>query len=79
MDAVAHLAPTVGVVAACAFALVSGKLSFKLLHASAEATARNTAMLGLILFGAYVQEVGFRVLETSQCFFRPTAAQRHTT
>ena len=32
----------------------AGKLSFKLLHASAEATARNTAMLGLILFGAYM-------------------------
>jgi C4-dicarboxylate transporter, DctM subunit len=47
-------AAALGVVGACAFALFSGKLSFKLLHASAEATARNTAMLGLILFGAYM-------------------------
>jgi C4-dicarboxylate transporter, DctM subunit len=47
-------AAALGVVAACVFALVSGKLSFSLLHASAEATARNTAMLGLILFGAYM-------------------------
>jgi tripartite ATP-independent transporter DctM subunit len=47
-------AAALGVVAACLFALASGKLSVKLLHASAEATARNTAMLGLILFGAYM-------------------------
>ena len=47
-------AAALGVVAACIFALVGRKLSFKLLHASAEATARNTAMLGLILFGAYM-------------------------
>ena len=47
-------AAALGVVAVCAFALVSGKLTFSLLHASAEATARNTAMLGLILFGAYM-------------------------
>lgn len=47
-------AAALGVVAACIFALVGSKLSFKLLHASAEATARNTAMLGLILFGAYM-------------------------
>jgi tripartite ATP-independent transporter DctM subunit len=47
-------AAALGVVAACALALLSGKLSFRLLHASAEATARNTAMLGLILFGAYM-------------------------
>ncbi len=47
-------AAALGVVAACIFALVAGKLSVKLLHASAESTARNTAMLGLILFGAYL-------------------------
>ena len=47
-------AAALGVVAACIFALVGRKLSLKLLHASAEATARNTAMLGLILFGAYM-------------------------
>jgi C4-dicarboxylate transporter, DctM subunit len=45
-------AAALGVVAACVFALVSGKLGFRRLHTSAEATAGNTAMLGLILFGA---------------------------
>jgi tripartite ATP-independent transporter DctM subunit len=47
-------AAALGVSASCLFALCTGKLSFKLLHASAEATARTTAMLGLILFGAYM-------------------------
>jgi len=47
-------AAALGVIGACVFALVSGKLRLGLLHASAEATARNTAMLGLILFGAYM-------------------------
>lgn len=47
-------AAALGVVASLVFALVARKLSFKLLNESAEATARNTAMLGLILFGAYM-------------------------
>ena len=47
-------AAALGVVAACVFAAVAGKLTFKLMHASAESTARNTSMLGLILFGAYL-------------------------
>jgi C4-dicarboxylate transporter DctM subunit len=47
-------AAALGVVAAIVFALLAGKLSFRLLHESAEATARNTSMLGLILFGAYM-------------------------
>jgi C4-dicarboxylate transporter DctM subunit len=47
-------AAALGVVAAIVFALVARKLSFKLLNESAEATARNTSMLGLILFGAYM-------------------------
>lgn len=46
-------AAALGVVASLVFALVARKLSFRLLHESAEATARNTSMLGLILFGAY--------------------------
>ena len=46
-------AAALGVVASIVFALVARKLSFRLLHESAEATARNTSMLGLILFGAY--------------------------
>ena len=47
-------AAALGVVASIVFALVARKLSFRLLNASAEATARNTSMLGLILFGAYM-------------------------
>lgn len=47
-------AAALGVIASLVFALVARKLSFKLLNESAEATARNTSMLGLILFGAYM-------------------------
>jgi tripartite ATP-independent transporter DctM subunit len=47
-------AAALGVVGAGFFAAVEGKLSFRMLNASAEATARNTALLGLILFGAYL-------------------------
>jgi C4-dicarboxylate transporter DctM subunit len=43
-----------GVVAAIAIAAVERRFSLRMLHASAEATARNTAMVGLILLGAYV-------------------------
>ncbi len=41
-----------GVVGAMLFA--GRRLSFRMLHESAEATARNTALVGLILIGAYV-------------------------
>jgi len=47
-------AAALGVVGAAAFAAIDGKLSLKLLNASAEATARNTALLGLIIIGAYL-------------------------
>ncbi|WP_426955299.1 TRAP transporter large permease [Muricoccus radiodurans] len=47
-------AAALGVVGAAIFAAIEGKLSFRLLNASAEATARNTALLGLIIFGAYL-------------------------
>jgi C4-dicarboxylate transporter, DctM subunit len=47
-------AAALGVVGAALFALFGGKLSFRLLNASAEATARNTALLGLIILGAYL-------------------------
>ncbi|MBU8539596.1 TRAP transporter large permease [Roseomonas tokyonensis] len=43
-----------GVVAAIGIAIVERRFSFRMLHACAEATARNTAMIGLILLGAYV-------------------------
>ena len=42
-----------GVIGSIVFAAIEGKLGFRMLNASAEATARNTAMIGLILFGAY--------------------------
>ncbi len=47
-------AAALGVVGAAVFAALEGKLTVRLLHASAEATARNTALLGLIIFGAYL-------------------------
>lgn len=43
-----------GVVAAIGIAVAERRFSFRMLHQSAEATARNTAMIGLILMGAYV-------------------------
>jgi tripartite ATP-independent transporter DctM subunit len=43
-----------GVVAALLIAMAERRLTLRMLHASAEATARNTAMIGLILLGAYV-------------------------
>jgi tripartite ATP-independent transporter DctM subunit len=43
-----------GVVAAIVIAVVERRFTLRMLHASAEATARNTAMIGLILLGAYV-------------------------
>lgn len=47
-------AAALGVVGAAAFAALEGRLTFRMLNASGEATARNTALLGLILFGAYL-------------------------
>ncbi len=43
-----------GVVGAIGFAALDRKLSWHMLNASAEATARTTAMIGLILLGAYL-------------------------
>jgi len=47
-------AAALGVVGAGLFAALEGRLTLRLLHASALATARNTALLGLILLGAYL-------------------------
>ena len=47
-------AAALGVTGAMFFAALEGRLSLRMLHASAEATARNTALLGLIIFGAYL-------------------------
>ncbi len=43
-----------GVVGAMVFAALGGKLSWRLMHESALSTARTTAFIGLILFGAYI-------------------------
>ena len=43
-----------GVVGAMIFAAIDRRLSWRLLHQAAEATARTTAMIGLILLGAYL-------------------------
>ena len=47
-------AAALGVVGAAAFAAIEGRLTFRMMNAASEATARNTALLGLILFGAYL-------------------------
>ncbi len=47
-------AAALGVTGSMAFAAIEGRLTFRMLHASAEAAARNTALLGLIIFGAYL-------------------------
>ncbi|MCX8133368.1 MAG: TRAP transporter large permease [Roseococcus sp.] len=47
-------AAALGVTGAMGFAALERRLSLRMLHASAEATARNTALLGLIIFGAYL-------------------------
>lgn len=43
-----------GVVGSVVFALIARKLSWKVMHESAMATARTTAFIGLILYGAYI-------------------------
>jgi tripartite ATP-independent transporter DctM subunit len=43
-----------GVVGSVVFAAIAGKLSWKVMHESAMATARTTAFIGLILYGAYI-------------------------
>jgi C4-dicarboxylate transporter DctM subunit len=47
-------AAALGVVGAIAFAALDRRFSIRMLHESAVATARTTAMIGLILFGAYL-------------------------
>ncbi|MCK8787750.1 TRAP transporter large permease subunit [Roseomonas sp. NAR14] len=47
-------AAALGVAGAALFAAIEGRLTFRMLNASAEATARNTALLGLIILGAYL-------------------------
>ena len=63
-----------GVIGAMIFAAIEGKLTFRMLNASAEATARNTAMIGLILFGAYVLNFIFVGLGVPQALAKLVAA-----
>jgi tripartite ATP-independent transporter DctM subunit len=63
-----------GVIGAMIFAAIEGKLSFRMLNASAEATARNTALIGLILFGAYVLNFIFVILGVPQALARLVSA-----
>jgi len=63
-----------GVVGAMVLAAIEGKLGFRMLNASAEATARNTAMIGLILFGAYVLNFIFVGLGVPQALAQLVAA-----
>ncbi|WP_235961188.1 TRAP transporter large permease [Falsiroseomonas selenitidurans] len=59
-----------GVVAAIFIAVVERRFSFRMLHACAEATARNTAMIGLILLGAYVLNYIITLLGVPQMMAR---------
>jgi len=59
-------AAALGVVGAAAFAALEGKLGLRMLNAAAEATARNTALLGLILFGAYLLNYILTMLNVPQ-------------
>ncbi|MFL5173746.1 MAG: TRAP transporter large permease [Microvirga sp.] len=63
-----------GVIGAMIFAAIEGKLSFRMLNTSAEATARNTALIGLILFGAYVLNYVLVGLGVPQALARTVAA-----
>jgi len=62
-----------GVVGAIVFAAIEGRLSFRMLNESAEATARNTAMVGLILFGAYLLNYVFTSLGVPQAMAKLVA------
>ncbi len=59
-------AAALGVVGAAGFAAIERKLTFRMLNASAEATARNTALLGLILFGAYLLNYILTIINVPQ-------------
>lgn len=55
-----------GVVASIVAAAMAGKLSWRMLHESAEATARTTSFIGLILCGAYLLNYVFGALGVPQ-------------
>lgn len=55
-----------GVVASIIAAALAGKLSWRMLHESAQATARTTSFIGLILCGAYLLNYIFGALGVPQ-------------
>ncbi len=59
-------AAALGVVGAAVFALIEGRLSFAMVHASALTTARNTALLGLIIMGAYLLNYVLTIINVPQ-------------
>jgi tripartite ATP-independent transporter DctM subunit len=59
-------AAALGVVGAAVLAALHGKLSLRMMNASAEATARNTALIGLILLGAYLLNYVLTLLRVPQ-------------
>ncbi len=63
-----------GVVASLVIAAIEGRFSFRMLHQSAEATARNTAMIGLILMGAYVLNYVITLLGVPQMMAQAVGA-----
>ena len=62
-----------GVVAAIIAAALAGRLSLKLLHESAVATAHTTAFIGLILCGAYILNFIFGSLGVPQALSKAVA------
>jgi C4-dicarboxylate transporter, DctM subunit len=72
--ATATEAAALGVVASAVIAALDGKLSFRLVHASAEATARNTALIGLILMGSFLLNYILTTLQVPQAMAQMVAA-----
>jgi C4-dicarboxylate transporter DctM subunit len=63
-----------GVVAAIGLAAVERRLTWKLVHAAAEAAARYTSLIGLILFGAYLLNYVLTSLGVPQALASSVAA-----
>jgi tripartite ATP-independent transporter DctM subunit len=72
--ATATEAAALGVVASAVIAALDGKLSIRLIHQSAEATARNTALIGLILMGSFLLNYILTTLQVPQAMAQMVAA-----
>jgi tripartite ATP-independent transporter DctM subunit len=59
-------AAALGVVGAIVFAAVERRLTLRVLHASAEATARTTSLIGLIILGGFVLNYALSSLRLPQ-------------